>query len=205
MDDRLLRRNVAETFDRALIAKERSLAYILLPVRNDPPLVARLRAVYGGSLSRINLHDANASRQRANSTSYTSRFLTKVDGRRTQVYFGEELACIQLSGDFDLPLLTLNAPDHIGFRTKHAGTVHIGLEKLNVFSENGDLSDKQKQVLDSKQMRTLLAFHSFREGEAIHFFRNGLCLYLRAEDVTAALIRMLSAVANALPTASADV
>lgn len=159
-----------------------------------------MRAVYGGSVSRINLYDANASRQRAKSVRYTSRFLTRVEGRRTQVYFGEELACVHLSGVFDLPIFTLNEPSHTGHQSKNAGAVQIGPEKLTVFTEGGDMIGIQKQILDSKEMRTLLAFHSFREGEAIHFYRNSLCLYLRTEDVTAALMRMLNAVANALPS-----
>jgi hypothetical protein len=169
-------------------------------VRNDLPLVARLRAVYGGSVSRIDLYDANASRQRADSTRYTNRFLMKVDGRRIQVYFGEELACIRLSGNFDGPIFTVNAPDYFG-RTKNAGKVQIGPDRLILFSPDGNITDIQKRILDSKEMRTLVAFHSFRKGEAIHLYRNGLCLYLRNEDVNAALIRMLNAVAIAVASA----
>jgi hypothetical protein len=124
----------------------------------------------------------------------------KVDGRRIQVYFGEELACIRLSGNFDTPIFTVNAPDYFG-QTKNAGKVQIGPEKLMLFSTDGNITGIQKRILDSQAMRTLVAFHSFRKGEAIHFYGNGICLYLRNEDVNAALIRMLNAVAYAAPSA----
>ena len=174
--------------------------YTLFTVRNEHPLVARLRAVYGGSISRINLYDANASRQHANSARYTYRFLMRVDGRRIQVYFGEELACIRLTGNFALTILTVNSADYFG-QTKNAGTVHIGPAKLVVFCTGGNLTGIHKRILDSKEMRTLAAFHSFRKGEAIHFYRDALRLYLRNEDVNAAIIRMLNAVAKAVPSA----
>jgi len=60
---------------------------------------------------------------------YTNRVAMKIGGRITEVYLGGELACISTSGEFDLPLFTVNAPDRMGFRTNYAGTVRIGPEK----------------------------------------------------------------------------
>jgi hypothetical protein len=65
-----------------------------------------------------------------------------VDGRRIRVYFGRELACIQLSGNFDGPPFTVNAPDYFG-KTTVAGTVQIGPEKLTVFSTDGNITGIQ--------------------------------------------------------------
>jgi hypothetical protein len=172
-----------------------------LLVRNDHSAVARLRVAYGGRRSRINLFDANARRQHASSTGYTDCVAIKIGSRRTKVYLGEELACISTLGNFDLPLLTVNAPDRMGFRSKEAGTVRIGPEKLTLFTEDGSIADIHKRVLDSKEMRTIIAFHSFREGEAIHFYRNGILLYARKDDVNTELIGMLNALANILPPA----
>ena len=62
-----------------------------------------------------------------------------------------------------------------------------------------DDTEAQQRVLDSKEMRTLVAFHGFREGEAIHFYRNVLVLYARNDDVTVELVSMVSAVANVVP------
>jgi hypothetical protein len=171
-------------------------------VRIDHPVVARLRAAFGGKPRRITLNDANTRRQRvsdASNTAYTIRISGKVGERRIKVSVGEELACISLAGDFEVPLFTLNAPDRMGFRSQRAGNVRIGLEKMPVFTQDGRVAAVQRNVLDSREMRTLVAFHPFREGEAIHFYRNGINLYTRNEDVTAELIGMVRAVADILP------
>jgi hypothetical protein len=123
----------------------------------------------------------------------------KVGGKRIKVKVGEELACISLAGEFDVSLFTVNAPGRIGFRSMMAGNVRIGLERLPVFTQDGRVVAAQKKILDSREMRTLVAFHQFREGEAIHFYRNGILLYARNEDVTSELIGMIIAVGDALP------
>jgi hypothetical protein len=176
--------------------------YIIFCVRIDHPVAARLRVAFGGKAGRIKLFDANARRQRvsmATSTAYTICVAITVGGRRIKVFAGDELACVSLSGDFDVARFSLNAPDRIGHRSQRAGTVRIGPEKLDVFTEAGSITGMQKRVLDSKEMRTLIAFHSFREGEAIHLYRNGVLLYARNEDITPDLIGMLNALANVLP------
>jgi hypothetical protein len=170
-------------------------------VRIDHPVVARLRAAYGGKPTRVRTFDANARRQRVSiesNSAYSIRVAMTIGGRKIEVFVGDELACISVFGDFDMARFTLNAPDLIGFRSRSVGIVQIGPEKLPVFTEDGSISGIQKRVLDPKEMRTLVAFHSFREGEAIHFYRNGILLYARNEDVTEELILMLNALANTL-------
>jgi hypothetical protein len=176
--------------------------YIIFSVRIDHPVVAKLRDELGGRPRRIRMCDANAQRQKvsiAANAAYTIRVAVKVRDRRIDVWVGQELACISLAGDFDVPLFTLNAPDRIGFRSAMAGSVRIGLEKLPVFTQDGRVAAVQKNILDSREVRTLVAFHPFRKGEAIHFYRNGMTLYARNEDVTSELIDMIIAVADVVP------
>jgi hypothetical protein len=168
----------------------------------DHPEIAKLKAAYRCKVSQITLRDANADRQSVSiptGSAYAIRLAIKLGGRKTEVYVGDELACISTFGDFDLPRFTVNAPDRCGFRSESAGTVRVGVDKLAIFTEDGDISDVQSRVLDSQKMRTLIAFHSFREGEAIHFYRNCVVLYARKEDATPELIELMNALANALP------
>jgi hypothetical protein len=122
-----------------------------------------------------------------------------VEGRKVHVDVGGELARISIFGEFDVPLLTVNAADRIGFKSQRAGNVRIGVETTTVYTSDGTITEVQKRILDSKEMRTLVAFRCFREGEAIHFYRNALVLYARNDDVTVELVAVVSAVANALP------
>lgn len=122
-----------------------------------------------------------------------------VEGRKIHVYIGDELACISVFGEFDVPRFTVNAPDRAGFKSQRAGNVRIGVEKATIYTEDGTITEMQKRILDSKEMRSLVAFHRFREGEAIHFYRNVLVLYARNDDMTVELVAMVSAVAKAVP------
>jgi hypothetical protein len=178
---------------------------MILPVRIDHPVAARLRVAYGGKPRRVKVFDANTRRQRVEtttSTAFTICVAMAVGGRKIKVLAGDELACISVHGDFDVTRFSLNEPNWIGHRSLRAGTVRIGPEKLDVFTEEGTITDTQKGVLNSKEMRTLIAFHSFREGESIHFYRNGVLLYARNEDVTTELIAMLCALTNSLPSST---
>jgi len=120
------------------------------------------------------------------------------------VEVGEELACVSVRGEFDVPLFTLNAPDRMGFRSKMAGNVGFGLEKLLMFTKDGRVATIQKSILDSREMRTLIALHPFREGEAMHFYRNAINLYARNEDITVDFIGMVSAVADVITVCGAE-
>ncbi len=115
------------------------------------------------------------------------------------MYVEEELACISVFAEFDAPRFTVNAADRSGFKSQRAGNVRIGAVTMEVYTEDGTIAEVQKRVLNSKEMRALVAFHPFRDGEAMHLYRNVLVLYARVDDVTPELVATVSAVANTVP------
>ena len=180
----------------------RRARYTISLVKIENPVVARLRSAYRARTSRVEHRDANARRQLASADTdfaYSIRVAMTVEGRKVHVYVGRELARISVFGEFEVPLFTLNAADRAGFKSQRAGSVRIGVETATVYTTDGTITEVQKRVLDSKEMRTLVAFRRFREGEAIHFYRNVLVLYARNDDVTVELVAMVSALANAVP------
>jgi hypothetical protein len=176
-------------------------------VRIKHPVAEELRRAFGARTSRIDLRDVNAGRQlvsAATNSAYSIRVAMIVADRKTQVYIGKELACISVFAKFDVPRFTVNAADRCGFKSQRAGNVQIGAVTVEVYTEEGTLAEVQKHVLNSEEMRTLVASHTFRSGEAMHFYRNVLVLYARNEDITPELVAKVNMVANIVPTSTAS-
>ena len=172
-------------------------------MRIKHPIAEKLRRAYGARTSRIDLRDANAGRQPVSagtSSTYSIRVAMMVEDRKTQVHIGEELACISVFAEFDVPRFTVNAADRCGFKSQIAGNVQIGAATVEVYTEDGTLAEVHKRVLNSEEVRTLVTSHPFRSGEAMHFYRNALVLYARNEDMTPELVATVNLVANIVPT-----
>jgi hypothetical protein len=152
-------------FDRNALGRRQFEKCILVPGYMDHPEITKLKSAYGRRILKTTLRDANADRQHVSvptRSAYAIRLALKLDGRKTEVCIGNELARISTFGEFALPRITVNDSDRCGFRSKRAGTVRIGADMLALFTEDRSISDVQSCVLDSKEMRTLIAFHSFR-------------------------------------------
>jgi hypothetical protein len=112
------------------------------------------------------------------------------------------LACLSVYGDFELNRFAINAKDCCGFRSVSAGLFEVGSRLLEVFSEDGQLTEVEKRVLHSPELSKLTICHELRDGEAIHIYRNVIVLYLRKEDISNELVLVLGALAEILPTAA---
>jgi hypothetical protein len=170
--------------------------------------INRLKAQFGGRISAVMLHDANVGRQSVASAVgrhlYTIRLILSQSGRKTEIVAGEELGRISTFGEFDMPRFTINAKDRIGFESASAGNVRIGMSVFEVFAEDGQLTSAQRKILRSTELAELTRYHQFREGEALHFYRNGIVLYVRREDLSAELVSLQVALASILPAGTDD-
>lgn len=164
-----------------------------------------LKSQFGGKVSSVQHRDANADRQESSAETgsiYTSRLVFTQAGRRTEIVANPELACISISGEFDVPLITVNAQDRCGFTSLSIGEVRIGSFDYEVFTKDGVVTDSQNQLLHSSQLTGLISVHPFRKGEALHLYRNCLGLYVRKEDLSTILVRRMIALADIIPAES---
>jgi hypothetical protein len=161
-----------------------------------------LKSQFGGRVSSVQMRDANAERQelsRETGPIYTSRLVFRQAGRRIEIAANSEFGCVSISGDFDVPLLTVNGQDRCGFTSFSIGAVRIGSFDYEVFTKDGVATDSQNQLLHSSELAGLISIHPFRKGEALHFYRNRLILYVRREDLSAMLVRRMLALAEIIP------
>ncbi len=165
--------------------------------------IKALKVHLGGRMSSVNSYDANAARQIASPQGerpmYTNRLVVSYASRKIQILANEELGCVSVSGDFDVSPFTINAGDRIGFKSVFAGDVRMGPREYAVFTKDGRLTASQRNTLHFAEVATLIRSHRFRTGEALHFYRNGLILYVRKEDLSSELVFLLLALANSMP------
>lgn len=162
-----------------------------------------LKSQFGGRISSVQMRDANAKRQEASGETgfiYTSRLVFAERGRRIEIFASGELACISIPGEFDVPLFTVNSQDRGGFTSFSIGKVRIGSSDYEVFTKDGVATNSQNRLLHSVELAELISVHSFRRGEALHFYRNCLVLYARREDLSSVLVRRMVALAEVIPT-----
>lgn len=161
-----------------------------------------LKSELGGRVSSVQVRDGNARRQEVSReicTIYTSRLVFAQTRRRIEIVASQELACVSLLGEFDVPLFTVNAQDQCGFTSFSVGKVGIGSFDYEVFTKDGVVTNSQNRLLRSVELADLISVHPFRRGEALHFYRNRLVLYVRVEDLSSALVDCMVALAEIIP------
>lgn len=161
-----------------------------------------LKSEFGGRVSSVQMQDANARRQELSAetcATYTSRLTFAQTGRRVEVMASQELACVSVFGEFDVPLFTVNSQDRCGFTSFSIGKVGIGSFDYEVFTKDGVVTNSQNRLLRSVELADLISIHPFRRGEALHFYRNCLVLYVRAEDLSIELVRCMAALVEIIP------
>lgn len=163
-----------------------------------------LKSQLGGKLSSVQMRDANAERQRlsaqSNEAVYINRLAFSRAGLRIEVVTNQELARVSVFGEFNVPFFTVHSQDRGGFTSFPVGRIRIGSLDDEVFTRDGTITDAQYVVLRSAELAEVISAHQFRSGEALHFYRNGLVLYARVEDVSSILVRhmiMLAEIAQA--------
>ena len=161
-----------------------------------------LKSQFGGRVSSIQMQDANAKRQELSAEAdfiYTGRLRFKHAGSGVEIAANQELACVSISGEFDVPFFTVNSQDRCGFSSLSIGKVKIGSLEYEVFTKDGVVTDSQSQLLRSVELTDLISLHPFRRGEAVHFYRNSLILYARVKDLSAPLVHRIIALAEIIP------
>lgn len=162
-----------------------------------------IRSKLGGRVSSVNAYDANAARQIVSKfeapPADTSRLVVTIDARKINVFANEKLGSVCIGGNFELPNFTINAPDRMGFKSVSAGVFKIGASEYAVFTRNGSLAVSQVDILKLAELVKLTEYHRFRKGDALHFYRNGLILYVREEDLSSELVFLLLALAARIP------
>lgn len=149
------------------------------------------------------MRDANARRQEISAENYaiyTSRLAFFQTGRRIEIVVSQELGRISVFGEFDVPFFTVNSKDQSGFTSFSIGRVQIGSVDYEVFTKDGIITSAQNRLLRSIELAELFSGHQFKRGEALHFYRNGLVLYARSEDMSGMLVHRMVALAEIIPT-----
>ena len=161
-----------------------------------------LKSQFGGRVSSVQVRDANAKRQELFSETgfiYTSRLAFAQTGRRIEILANKELGKVSIFGEFNVPFFTINSQDRCGFASLSIGKVRIGLIDYEVFAKDGVVTNSQSRLLHSVELADLISLHQLRRGEALHFYRNCLVLYARAEDLSSVLVRRMIALAEIIP------
>jgi hypothetical protein len=165
--------------------------------------IKKWKTLFGGKISVVNVQDANAKRQDVSSGDsyiYSVRIIPAHTPRKVWILVSGELGCISIFGNFDIPHFTMVSKDRSGFSSFPAGNINIGQVSYPVFNENGIPTESQNQILLSVELRALIATHEFRRGEALHFYRNCIVLYVRKEDISSELLQRMVGLANIIPS-----
>jgi hypothetical protein len=162
----------------------------------------KLKSELGGRISYAQLRDANARRQELSEETdsiYTRRLTFTRSGRRIEIFASQELGCVRVYGEFDMPFFTVNSQDRSGFTSFSIGKVRIGSLDYEVFTKDGVVTNSQDRILRSTELADLISVHPFRIGEALHFYRNVLVLYARLEDFSTVLVDRMVVLAEIIP------
>jgi hypothetical protein len=166
-----------------------------------------LMSQLGGRISSVQARDANATRQEVSIEGgfvYTSRLAFLQGGRRIDIKTNQELGRISIFGQFDIPFFTIHSRDRSGFASSSIGEAQIGPFSYEIFAKDGVVTNAQSRLLHSAELADLISSHPFRKGEALHFYRNCLVLYVRVEDLSTVLVSSMVALAAIIPKEDKD-
>jgi hypothetical protein len=160
---------------------------------------------FSAKLSRCQVYDANVCTTR--STPDKPWELIVVSGepffRRLRFIYKKRMVSLlanntyvsgTVAGTFANRPVAVNARQEIGLRSDYAKTICVGADHYPIFTEDGQLSPDQEDLLNRSQVVSLLEQTGLREGESLHFTRGEIAFYLKqptSERVSNAIERMI--------------
>jgi hypothetical protein len=103
------------------------------------------------------------------------------DGQKIRLYANDDFFQITLPFEIDADPLSINRKDKIYF-LEAAGEVKPGVRSYQVFSRKGILNDNQKALVRKPGFESLVESMNLAAGESLHFYRNGISIYLHHPD-----------------------
>jgi hypothetical protein len=108
-------------------------------------------------------------------------FLSKTsfirDGQKIRLHANDDVLQISLPFEFGVDPLSINRKDQIYF-LEVAGELKAGNQKYQAFSRKGILTENQKALVQRPALKRLVANVHPNEYESLHFYGNGLVIYL---------------------------
>lgn len=99
------------------------------------------------------------------------------DQQKIRLYANDDFLQITLPFETGLDPMSLNRKDEIYF-FKPAGAVQVGTQSYQIFSRKGVLNEKQKALVHDPAFKTLVDNMRPIADESLHFYGNGLSIYL---------------------------
>jgi len=162
-----------------------------MPTRST--VITELAKKFKGKVSRCEVYDANVCTIRSVSgrpwelepvsgEPFDQRLRFTRSGRKVTVLANKAYVHGSASGIFASRPFIINSKQKVGFRSELADTLSVSGERYPVFTEDGNVSSEQKDLLGRSELLSLIAQSGLRDGESLYFTRGEIGFYLKGPD-----------------------